>query len=106
MLLGSETLAGEAIQDPLRRLENDDLTTAKAATREYDIVEEYLERIVGDIQLQKPLSIVVDCGNGVAGAFARCCIAASTAGCELFCDVDGTFPNHHPDPSQPKTCRT
>ncbi|MFO1379167.1 MAG: phosphomannomutase/phosphoglucomutase [Chitinivorax sp.] len=103
MLLGSETLAGEAIQDLLRRLENDDLTHGEGSYREYDIVEEYLERIVGDIQLQKPLSVVVDCGNGVAGAFAP--VLYRRLNCkvrELFCDVDGTFPNHHPDPSQPK----
>ena len=103
MLLGSETLAGDAIQDLLRRLESNDLTHGEGSYREYDIVEEYLERIVGDIQLQKPLSVVVDCGNGVAGAFAP--VLYRRLNCkvrELFCDVDGTFPNHHPDPSQPK----
>ena len=103
MLLGSETLAGDAIQDLLKRLENDDLTHGEGRYSEYDIVEEYLNRIVSDLHLQRPLNIVVDCGNGVAGAFAP--MLYRRLNCkvrELFCEVDGTFPNHHPDPSQPK----
>ena len=91
MLLGSETLAGEAIQDLLKRLENDDLTHGEGRYSEYDIVEEYLNRIVSDLHLQRPLNIVVDCGNGVAGAFAP--MLYRRLNCkvrELFCEVDGT----------------
>ncbi len=69
----------------------------------HDIGPAYLDRIVQDIQLARPLKLVVDCGNGVAGAFAPALFRA--LGCEvhtLFCEVDGRFPNHHPDPAQPE----
>jgi phosphomannomutase len=65
-----------------------------------DIMEEYIQRIVGDIQLDRPLKVVVDCGNGIAGATIPGVIAR--LGCEvipLYCEVDGSFPNHHPDPT-------
>ena len=66
------------------------------------IADAYLKRITGDIKLARPLKIAIDCGNGVAGATAPALYRA--LGCEvieLFCDVDGHFPNHHPDPSVP-----
>jgi len=65
--------------------------------------QEYLARIVGDVKLARPMKIAVDCGNGVAGAFAGDLYRAM--GCEvteLFCEVDGHFPNHHPDPAHPE----
>jgi len=71
--------------------------------RSHDIREAYLQRILGDVTLARPMKIVVDCGNGVAGAFAGELYRA--LGCEvqeLFCEVDGTFPNHHPDPAHPE----
>ena len=102
MVLGGETLAGETIQKLLLRIENNDLVSGKGNYSKQDITRDYLERIVSDVKLARPLEIAVDCGNGVAGAFApelyRC------LGCkviELYCEVDGTFPNHHPDPSVP-----
>ena len=73
------------------------------ATRDVDVTEAYLERIAGDVKLARPMKIVVDCGNGVAGATRR--RSYRRLGCEvieLFCDVDGTFPNHHPDPTKPR----
>ena len=102
MVLGGETLSGETIQKLRLRLENDDLTQGEGSYRRYDIASEYLARIVGDVKLARPMKIIVDCGNGVPGAFAP--KLYRDMGCEveeLFCDVDGTFPNHHPDPSQP-----
>ena len=69
----------------------------------HDIGADYLARIVGDVKLARPIKIAVDCGNGVAGAFAGDLFRAM--GCEvieLFCEVDGTFPNHHPDPAHPE----
>jgi phosphomannomutase/phosphoglucomutase len=69
----------------------------------HDIRAAYLARIVGDIKLARPIKLVIDCGNGVAGAFAGDLLRAM--GCdviELFCEVDGTFPNHHPDPARPE----
>lgn len=102
MVLGGETLSGETIQKLRLRLENDDLTHGAGSYRQYDIASEYLARIVGDVKLARPMKIIVDCGNGVPGAFAP--KLYRDMGCaveELFCDVDGHFPNHHPDPSQP-----
>jgi phosphomannomutase/phosphoglucomutase len=63
----------------------------------------YLARITGDVRLARPMKIVIDCGNGVAGGIAPQLFRA--LGCELvelFCEVDGNFPNHHPDPSKPE----
>ncbi len=103
MMLAGETLSGDAIQGLLQRLETGNLTEGAGEYRTEDVVEAYFDRIVGDIKLTRPMNIVVDCGNGVAGAFAP--NLYRRLGCrvrELFCEVDGTFPNHHPDPSQPK----
>ncbi|MGH8618501.1 MAG: phosphomannomutase/phosphoglucomutase [Burkholderiales bacterium] len=102
MVLAGETLAGDAIQALRARIENGDLTTGKGAYRTEDIAERYLARIAADVKLARPMKIAVDCGNGVAGAFAASLFRR--LGCEvteLFCEVDGTFPNHHPDPSVP-----
>jgi phosphomannomutase/phosphoglucomutase len=74
--------------------------------RTHDIRAAYLERIIGDVKLARPIKIAVDCGNGVAGAFAGELYRGM--GCEvieLFCEVDGTFPNHHPDPAHPENLR-
>jgi phosphomannomutase/phosphoglucomutase len=69
----------------------------------HDIRAAYLARIIGDIKLTRPIKVAIDCGNGVAGAFAGDLYRG--IGCEvieLFCEVDGTFPNHHPDPAHPE----
>jgi phosphomannomutase/phosphoglucomutase len=103
ILLGGETLAAEAIQDLRRRIVEGDLEQGHGSYRTHDIREEYLTRITSDVKLARPLEIVVDCGNGVPGATAP--ELYRRLGCtvhELFCDVDGHFPNHHPDPSQPE----
>ncbi|MBK9161887.1 MAG: phosphomannomutase/phosphoglucomutase [Nitrosomonadales bacterium] len=102
MVLAGETLSGETIQALRRRIEQNDLTHGTGSYAQYDIAPEYLARIVGDIKLARPMSITVDCGNGVAGDFAAKLYRG--LGCEvteLFCEVDGNFPNHHPDPSDP-----
>lgn len=107
IVLGGETLAAESIQALRRRIENDDLITGATGQRtELDFSNSYLERIVSDVKLDRPMKIVVDCGNGVAGAFAPALYRK--LGCEvieLFSTVDGTFPNHHPDPSVPENLR-
>jgi phosphomannomutase/phosphoglucomutase len=103
MMLGGETLAGEAIQALRARIERGDLANGAGGYREFDIREHYLKRVTGDIKLARPLKLVVDCGNGVAGATAP--ELYRRLGCEvreLFCEVDGNFPNHHPDPSHPE----
>jgi phosphomannomutase/phosphoglucomutase len=103
MMIAGETLAGDAIQDLRQRIEADTLASGKGGFSEADIGEAYLERIVSDVRLARPLDIIVDCGNGVPGAFAP--ELYRRLGCtvrELYCEVDGSFPNHHPDPSQPE----
>jgi phosphomannomutase/phosphoglucomutase len=103
IMLGGESLAGDDIQALRRRIESDDLAQGTGKYSEFDIREHYLARITGDIRLARPLKLVVDCGNGVAGATAP--ELYRRLGCEvreLFCEVDGNFPNHHPDPSHPE----
>lgn len=102
MVLGGETLAGAQIQALLKRLESGDLAHGEGSYSQTDIAQRYIDRIVGDVKLARPMKIIVDCGNGVPGAFAP--TLYRKLGCEvteLFCEVDGNFPNHHPDPSQP-----
>ncbi|MBY0475069.1 MAG: phosphomannomutase/phosphoglucomutase [Nitrosomonas sp.] len=103
IVLGGQTLAAETIQALRIRIESNDLVHGTGNYSEQNIVNAYLEHITQDIKLSRPLKIVVDCGNGVAGAFAPALYRG--LGCqvtELFCDVDGSFPNHHPDPSVPE----
>jgi phosphomannomutase/phosphoglucomutase len=102
MVLAGETLSGETIQKLHSRIEQNDLAHGNGSYSQYDIAPEYLARIVSDIRLARPLKITVDCGNGVAGDFAASLYRG--IGCnvtEMFCEVDGNFPNHHPDPSDP-----
>jgi len=103
MMLGGETLAGESIQGLRRRLEDNNLISGKGASTEVDVEDAYVDRIVADVRLARTMRAIVDCGNGVAGKVAPRLLR--NLGCEvreLFCAVDGHFPNHHPDPSQPK----
>ena len=101
MVLGGQAIYGEQIQGLYQRIIDQKFSESKPATRsEFDIFPSYLERIVGDIKLARPIKIAVDCGNGVGGAFAGKLFRA--LGCEveeMFCEVDGNFPNHHPDPA-------
>ncbi len=104
MMLGGGTLAGEDIQDLRRSIEAQDYVSGspQGSVRILQIADEYIAHIAGHIRLQRPLNIAVDAGNGVAGAFAGKLYRA--LGCqvqELFCEVDGHFPNHHPDPAKP-----
>lgn len=106
IVLGGETLAAEAIQALRLRIEQGKLHYAQdkpGDCRQHDIIPSYLQRIVGDIKLTRPIKIVVDSGNGVTGVLAP--ELYRQLGCEvieLFCEVDGSFPNHHPDPSVPE----
>ncbi|HRP75998.1 MAG TPA: phosphomannomutase/phosphoglucomutase, partial [Rhodocyclaceae bacterium] len=103
MVIGGQTLHTGMIQDLRRRIVDNDLSHGAGAIREADVVDAYLDRIVSDVRLARPMKIVIDCGNGVAGAVAPRLF--DRLGCEtieLFCTVDGNFPNHHPDPSKPE----
>ncbi len=102
MVLGGAAIYGEQIQDLYKRIQKKEFAIANSLGESvnFDIFSLYLERITSDVKLAKPMKIAIDCGNGVGGAFAGKLFRA--LGCEveeLFCDVDGTFPNHHPDPA-------
>jgi phosphomannomutase/phosphoglucomutase len=103
IVVDGETLAGAAIQGLRSRIEQGKLASGAGTMRTQDVREDYLRRITSDIKLARPMRLVVDCGNGVAGATAP--ELYRRLGCEvaeLYCEVDGSFPNHHPDPSRPE----
>ncbi len=108
MMVAGETLFGDAITGLHAVADATDLDEAlkgvtPGSTRVLDILPRYLERIVSDVRLARPMKVAIDCGNGVAGAVAP--ELYKRLGCslqELFCEVDGNFPNHHPDPAEPE----
>jgi phosphomannomutase/phosphoglucomutase len=105
MVLGGTTLSGPDIQLLRKRIEGGDLSTSTNTGKldSADVVAQYISRITGDVKLARPMKVIVDCGNGVAGGVAPQLLRE--LGCEvseLFCEVDGNFPNHHPDPSKPE----
>jgi len=100
MVLAGEAIYGDAILALYQTILKKEFAQGSGNYRTHDIRAAYLERIIGDVKLARPIKIAVDCGNGVAGAFAADLYRGM--GCEvieLFCEVDGTFPNHHPDPA-------
>lgn len=103
MMLGEETLYGEAIQDIYAIIKNQNFTEEEYhAKRSYDIIPEYQDYLLKDISLEKKLKVVVDAGNGTGGVVA--CPIFKKLGCEvkeLYCEMDGNFPHHHPDPTLP-----
>jgi len=101
MMVGGDALFGEGITALYERLQQGDLKSGSGELSSADILDAYLDRIIGDINMKRPMRIAYDCGNGIAG------VAAPTLfdrlGCEstaLYTEVDGTFPNHHPDPAK------
>src|SRR5437762_7397376 len=101
MVIDGVTLSGAEIQAIKTRIDAGKVARGAGTLRSEDIGSAYLDRVAGDVRLARPMKIAVDCGNGVAGAYAPAMFRR--LGCavtELFCDVDGRFPNHHPDPSQ------
>ena len=104
MVLAGRAIYGDEIQNLRRLMETETWVLKAGGTRQSaNVTDAYVQRIVGDIKLSRPLKVVVDCGNGIAGASAPAIFRA--IGCEvteLFSEVDGNFPNHHPDPSKPE----
>jgi phosphomannomutase / phosphoglucomutase len=101
MMIAGETLAEQRITHLRERIERGDLASGDGSYEVRDIIADYIARVADDVAIAQPLKVVVDCGNGVAGAVAPEMLQA--LGCEvvpLYCDVDGTFPNHHPDPAE------
>lgn len=105
MVMAGEAIYGDAIlglHDSIAAYDGK-VAEQRGEYSTHDIRAQYIERIVGDVKLARPMKIVVDCGNGVAGAFAPELFTRMGADVvELFCEVDGTFPNHHPDPAHPE----
>ncbi len=111
MVLAGKAIYGEDIQALRRTMEEESWTLAAqpgqlGQVRQVDVFADYCQRIASDVKLARPLKIVIDSGNGIAGASAPAVFRA--LGCEvmeLFSEVDGNFPNHHPDPSKPENLR-
>ncbi|KAF0862171.1 phosphomannomutase/phosphoglucomutase [Pseudomonas sp. LD120] len=103
IVIAGDTLANEQIQALHERLKNNDLSSGQGSISRVDILPRYSAEITQDVKLARRLKVVVDCGNGAAGVIAPQLIEALN--CEvipLFCEVDGNFPNHHPDPGKPE----
>ena len=102
MVLGGRAIYGDEIQSLRTIMQNETwMLKSGGSVKQVDVTADYQARIVSDVRLQRPMKIVVDCGNGIAGATAPSIFRA--IGCEvieLFSEVDGNFPNHHPDPSK------
>ncbi|UNK42603.1 phosphomannomutase/phosphoglucomutase [Luteimonas sp. S4-F44] len=105
IVVGGETLSGDAITDLHARIASERLYAAPVpgGLVERDLADDYIRRIVDDIQIARPLKVVVDAGNGAAGILGPRVLEAIGADViPLHCEIDGTFPNHHPDPSEPR----
>jgi len=103
MVLAGRAIHGEEIQQLRKRMEREDYVTGRGRSAPMNILAEYAARIVGDCRLARPMAIAVDSGNGIPGASAPGILRA--LGCtvhEMYSEVDGDFPNHHPDPSKPE----
>ncbi len=103
MVIGRESPSPEEIQNLRRRIDADQLLVGEGSFDSRDIIEDYIERVLSDVRMGQTLKVVVDCGNGAASVVAP--ELYRQLGCEvveLYCDVDGDFPNHHPDPGDPK----
>lgn len=103
MMVNGETLAEQEIQKLYQRIIENRFIKGEGHSAALDITERYLTHLTRDIRLNRAIKVVVDCGNGVTGKVVP--ELYRRMGCEvieLFCEMDGTFPNHHPDPSQPE----
>jgi phosphomannomutase/phosphoglucomutase len=103
VVVGGDTLSGKAVQDLYVRISENRLDGGGGGGLQHlSLTDDYIARVAGDIQLERKLKVVVDAGNGVAGAVAPQLLEAIGAEVvPLYCEVDGSFPNHHPDPSEP-----
>lgn len=103
IMIAGQALSGERIQDFKNRIDNNNLINGTGTLENIEIGDAYIKRITDDIKLARSFKVVIDCGNGVAGILAPQLVRALGGEViELFCEVDGHFPHHHPDPSIPK----
>ncbi len=106
IVIAGETLSQKGIRDLYLRIKNDNFVSGKGSVEKRSLIADYMGQVTGDVALAQPLKVAVDCGNGVAGAVVPRLLQA--LGCEvigLYCNVDGNFPNHHPDPSKPENLK-
>lgn len=106
IVMDGQTLAADGIQQLLKRLQNNEFVRGEGKLEQADIIPTYFNYIKEHVHLARPLKIVIDCGNGIAGEIAPTLFRE--LGCEvseLFCEVDGRFPNHHPDPTIPENLK-
>ena len=103
ILFNNNSTSSEEIQSIKKRVKEQDFLSGKGNIESLDVVGSYVEEVISNIKLKCPLNISIDCGNGAAGVVAEKIYRG--LGCKvegLFCDLDGEFPNHHPDPSKPE----
>ena len=104
MVMGEKTLFGDMIQEIYNCIEKGNFNCGAGNLEQVHVLDDYIKTICNGVKLKRPLSIAIDCGNGVAGPTAIKLF--NGLGCrnvdELFCEIDGTFPNHHPNPSEPE----
>ena len=103
IVIGGETLYGPEIEKLYQRIITKDFKSGAGKADKTEVIDDYINRIQSDVKLDQPLKVVIDCGNGVGGLVAPKLMRK--LGCEvteLYCEIDGNFPNHQPDPSVPK----
>lgn len=103
IIIDDVTIYGEAIQELYQIIQDKSYTTGNGVATNVDVCKEYIQAVTRSLRLKRPLKVVIDCGNGAAGIIAQNLYEA--LGCKvipLYCEVDGNFPNHHPDPSDPE----
>jgi phosphomannomutase / phosphoglucomutase len=103
IVVGGNALYGDEILELRTRIEQKKFMSGSGKRSQANVLDAYVERVAGDVKLARKFHVAIDCGNGVAGMLAP--RLYRRLGCkvtELYCEVDGTFPNHHPDPAQPK----
>ncbi len=106
VVLDGQTLTTDGVQALLQRIKERRFVSGEGTLTKADVIQDYMDYVCRHIKLARPLKMVVDCGNGVAGMLAPALYRA--LGCEvieLYCEVDGHFPNHHPDPTIPENLR-
>ena len=106
IVLDGQAIVADEITGLYERIASGNLSSGEGAVTEFDIQPQYQDAIIDDVVVAQPLKVVVDCGNGIAGAIVPELLDA--LGCEaipLYCEVDGSFPNHHPDPTKPENLK-
>ncbi|MDA0271630.1 MAG: phosphomannomutase/phosphoglucomutase [Proteobacteria bacterium] len=106
VVLEGKALIDHEISAPFQRIQEDNFSSGSGSISAADFTQDYIDAISDDVVVAQPLKVVIDCGNGIAGSIAPELL--DNLGCEtvpLYCEVDGNFPNHHPDPTKPENLK-